>query len=97
LCLAHKENHLEAWCYGLPVVGARAGGVPDVIDDGRDGILVPFGDVPALAAAVGGLLRDCETARRMGAAGRAKVLRELTWEQVYVRARAVYEEVAGSL
>src|SRR5262249_1893861 len=85
--------YLEAWCYGLPVVGARAGGVPDVIDDGQDGLLVRFGDVPALAAAIGGLLRDREQAHRLGATGRAKVLRELTWDQVYGRARAVYDEL----
>jgi glycogen synthase len=88
--------YLEAWCYGLPVVGARAGGVPDVISDGQDGLLVRFGDVPALAEAVGGLLRDRERARRLGAAGRAKVLRELTWDQVYARARAVYDEAIRS-
>jgi glycogen synthase len=85
--------YLEAWCYGLPVVGARAGGVPDVIDDGQDGLLLPFGDVPALADAIGGLLRDREHARRLGASGHAKVLRELTWDQVYTRVRAVYDEV----
>ena len=85
--------YLEAWCYGLPVVGARAGGVPDVIDDGQDGLLLPFGDVAALAEAIGGLLRDRARARRLGAAGHAKVLRELTWDQVYTRARAVYDEV----
>ena len=85
--------YLEAWCYGLPVVGARAGGVPDVIADGQDGLLVTFGDVPALAAAVGELLADRERARRLGAAGRAKVLRELTWDRVYGRVRDVYDEV----
>jgi glycosyltransferase involved in cell wall biosynthesis len=85
--------YLEAWCYGLPVVGARAGGVPDVIADGQDGVLVKFGDVPALAAAVGELLRDHQRARRLGAAGRAKVLRELTWDHIYARVRAVYDEV----
>jgi glycogen(starch) synthase len=85
--------YLEAWCYGLPVVGARAGGVPDVIDDGRDGLLAPFGDVPALADAIDGLLRNRDQARRMGEAGRAKVLRELTWELKYAQVRAVYDEL----
>ena len=79
--------------HSLPVVGARAGGVPDVIAEGQDGILVRFGDVPALAAAVGDLLRDQELARRLGAAGRAKVLRELTWDQIYARVWGVYDEV----
>jgi glycosyltransferase involved in cell wall biosynthesis len=88
--------YLEAWCYGLPVVGARAGGVPDVIADGQDGVLVRFGDVPALAAAVGDLLRDRDRARRLGAAGRAKVLRELTWDRIYARVRDVYREVLNT-
>jgi glycosyltransferase involved in cell wall biosynthesis len=89
--------YLEAWCYGLPVVGARAGGVPDVIDDQRDGLLVRFGDVPALAQAIGSLLRDREHARRLGAAGREKVLRRLTWDRIYAQVRAVYAEVLGEL
>lgn len=87
--------YLEAWCYGLPVVGARAGGVPDVIADGSDGLLVPFGDVDALADTIGRLLHDRALAGRLGAAGRAKVLRELTWERIYVRVREVYRELVG--
>jgi glycogen synthase len=87
--------YLEAWCYGLPVIGARAGGVPDVIDDRRDGLLVPFGDVGALADATKWLLHDRAAAERLGAAGRAKVLRELTWDRVYAEVRAVYDEVIG--
>jgi glycosyltransferase involved in cell wall biosynthesis len=56
-------------------------------------VLVKFGDAPALAAAIGDLLRDEERARRLGAAGRAKVLRELTWDHIYARVREVYVEV----
>lgn len=85
--------YLEAWCYDVPVIGARAGGVPDVIDDGRDGVLVPFGDIAAIAGAIDRLLRDRDEARRLGAAGRAKVLRDLTWERIYAQVRAVYDEL----
>jgi glycosyltransferase involved in cell wall biosynthesis len=85
--------YLEAWCYGVPVVGARAGGVPDVIADGQDGVLVPFGNVAVIAAAIGRLLRDRELARRLGEAGRAKVLRELTWDRIYAQVRAIYDQV----
>ena len=85
--------YLEAWCYGLPVVGARAGGVPDVIADGRDGLLAPFGDSAATATAIGRLLNDRALAARLGASGKAKVLRELTWEQIYAKVRAVYAEL----
>jgi glycosyltransferase involved in cell wall biosynthesis len=87
--------YLEAWCYGVPVVGARAGGVPDVIDDGVDGLLAPFGDVAAIAGAIGRLLGDRALAQRLGEAGRAKVLRALTWDHIYAQVRAVYAEVAG--
>jgi glycosyltransferase involved in cell wall biosynthesis len=86
--------YLEAWCYGVPVVGANAGGVPAVIADGQDGLLVPFGDVPALAAAIGRLLADRGLASRLGASGRAKVNRELTWDAAYDRARALYSALA---
>ncbi len=84
---------LEAWCYGVPVIGARAGGIPDVITDGGDGLLVRFGDVAGLAQAIRLLLDDRALARRLGAAGREKTLRSLTWDHVYARARAVYAEV----
>jgi glycosyltransferase involved in cell wall biosynthesis len=87
--------YLEAWCYGVPVIGARAGGVPDVIADGRDGLLAPFGDLEAIASAIGRLLHDRDEARRLGAAGRAKVLRDLTWDRIYAQVRAIYREVAG--
>ena len=86
---------LEAWCYGVPVIGARAGGIPDVIIDGQDGLLVRFGDVVGLAQAIRLLLDDRVLAQRLGAAGRARTLRDLTWERVYARARAVYAEVGA--
>jgi glycosyltransferase involved in cell wall biosynthesis len=49
---------LEAQAAGVPVVAFRAGGVPDVVADGRTGVLVPVGDSAALAAAIIALLRD---------------------------------------
>lgn len=85
--------YLEAWWYGVPVIGARAGGVPDVIDDRQDGLLVNFGDLAGLEQAIGALLADQDLARRLGAAGCAKVAREYTWDRVYARARQVYAEV----
>jgi glycosyltransferase involved in cell wall biosynthesis len=87
-------TYLEAWCYGVPVVGALAGGVPAVISHGVDGLLVPFGDVQALAGAIDRLLGDRELARAMGAVGEAHVYRSMTWDAVYERARRLY---AGAL
>jgi glycosyltransferase involved in cell wall biosynthesis len=83
-------TYLEAWCYGVPVVGARAGGVPAVIADGRDGLLVRFGDVAGLADTLHALIRDPARRQALGAAGRAKVLRDLTWDSAYTRIRRLY-------
>ncbi|HEY1014836.1 MAG TPA: glycosyltransferase family 4 protein [Herpetosiphonaceae bacterium] len=85
--------YLEAWLYGLPVIGARAGGVPDVIRDGETGWLVPFAAPAALAGRIGWLLDNPGRAAAMGAAGRERVLRELTWSRVYAKLRAVYAEL----
>jgi|SRR5581483_9669266 glycosyltransferase involved in cell wall biosynthesis len=82
--------YLEAWLYDKPVIGARAGGVPDVIDDGQNGFLVKFGDVDALAAHILQLINDRALAERMGKHGHAKVLREMTWEQQYAKIKALY-------
>jgi glycogen synthase len=77
---------LEAWCYAVPVIGARAGGIPGVISDGVDGRLVEYADSVGLADTIGGLLADPQARQQLGSAGRAKVLREMTWDAVYQRA-----------
>lgn len=85
--------YLEAWCYGIPVIASWAGGVPELVRHGVDGLLVPFGDVEALVAAIGRLLREKELARAFGAVGRARVLRSLTWEHIYCQVRDIYARV----
>ncbi|MBI4507110.1 MAG: glycosyltransferase family 4 protein [Chloroflexi bacterium] len=82
---------LEAWLYGKPVVGARAGGIPEVVADGVDGFLVPFGDVEGLAASLAALLADTALRARVGEAGRVKVLTGHTWEARYATVRAALE------
>lgn len=86
---------LEAWCYGVPVIGARAGGIPDVITEGRMVCWCDLAMSPGWAQAIRLLLDDRALAQRLGAAGRDKTLRDLTWERVYARARAVYAEVGA--
>lgn len=83
--------YLEAWLYGKPVVGAEAGGVPDVVSPGRDGLLVGFGRRVELAGAVSRLLADAGLRRRLGEEGRRKVLGEYTWDAVFGRLARVID------
>jgi glycosyltransferase involved in cell wall biosynthesis len=64
---------LEAAALGVPIVASRVGAIPAVLEDGAGGVLVPPGDVAALAAAVGGLLRDPAHERALGARAAAHV------------------------
>jgi glycogen(starch) synthase len=85
--------YLEAWAYRVPVIGCHAGGVPDVVDDGRDGLLVGYGDVPALSSAIETLLSDPDRRRSMGEQGRAKVEARHTWDRVYEAFLGVCQEL----
>jgi glycosyltransferase involved in cell wall biosynthesis len=67
---------LEAMAQGKPVVATRVGGTPELVVHGETGLLVPPGDVDALAAGLEQLLGDPERAQGMGEAGRARVQRE---------------------
>lgn len=63
----------EAHAMGLPVIGTRAGGIPEMIDEGDDGFLIDVDDIDALAQKMQYLLANPDVAQRMGLAGRAKV------------------------
>jgi glycosyltransferase involved in cell wall biosynthesis len=67
---------MEAMACGAPVVGFRVGGIPDMVRQGENGLLVPPGDVGALSEAIHTLLSDDERRACMGRAGRAIVERE---------------------
>jgi glycosyltransferase involved in cell wall biosynthesis len=72
---------LEAGAAGVPVVAARVGGIPELVEDGVTGILVPAEDVAALEAAMRLMLTDPETATRMAQAWRDKVLACWSWRE----------------
>ena len=83
-------TYLEAWAAGKPVVGCRTGAVSCVIDDERDGLLVPVRAPEELAQALIALLENPERSRSMGAIGRRKVLAAHTWTKVAERFREAY-------
>ncbi len=70
---------LEAMAFGLPVVASRIEAIPEIVSDGETGLLVPPRDAPALAAAIGELLREPARARAMGAAGRQRLQAHYGW------------------
>jgi glycosyltransferase involved in cell wall biosynthesis len=71
------------------------GGIPEVVEHGRTGLLVKPGDPAALAAAIDAVLGDPEVARRMGAAARERAP-EYDWERVADEVRALYDEVLAA-
>ena len=72
----------EGAATGLPVVVGRSGGAPDAIEEGVTGYTVDPRDPADIAARLVELLQDPEKARRMGAAGRERVARDWTWDEV---------------
>ncbi len=72
-------SFLEAMAFALPVVGSRLEAIPEIVADGETGLLVPPGNPAALADALSSLLADPTRARRMGAAGRARVAERFSW------------------
>jgi phosphatidyl-myo-inositol dimannoside synthase len=83
---------LEAGAYGLPVIGTRTGGIPDVIRDGETGFLVPPSDPVAAGEALCRLAADPQLGRRMGLAGRAHA-EEFTWERYAERQIDIYQSI----
>jgi glycosyltransferase involved in cell wall biosynthesis len=73
---------LEAMAAGKPLLGTNVGGIPQILEDGRTGLLVPPADAQALAAAMLRLADDPDGRRRMGAAGRAAVESRFSWDAV---------------
>jgi glycosyltransferase involved in cell wall biosynthesis len=82
----------QAGCLGKPVVGTNLGGTPEMIVDGRTGILVPPSSSDAIANALGTLASDRERAAAMGAAGRQRIEERFTQRGMVDRIEALYAQ-----
>ena len=94
---SHREGFprapMEAAAMGLPCVVTDVRGCRQVVAHGRNGLLVPRGDVSALAQALIELLSAPDRARRMGAEGQRRALREFDERRVFARVLATYERL----
>ncbi|HEX2188502.1 MAG TPA: glycosyltransferase [Longimicrobiaceae bacterium] len=84
---------LEAMVNAKPVIASAAGGIVDVVRDGRSGWLVPPGDAAALAAAVRACMDDPERRRRYGLQGREDAAAGFSWPVIVDRLAGLYQEV----
>ncbi len=85
---------LEAMRMSLPVVASRAGGLPDAVEDGRTGLLVPSGEPGPLAAAVVRLLKDDGERKRMGEAGQRRARELFSPDRMAAEYLRLYRELA---
>lgn len=83
----------EALAAGVPVVATDVGGIRELIDDGVNGFIVPSEDPEAMAEKVGTLLDSAELRRKIGVAGREKMMREFTVEQMVEALQNAYIEM----
>jgi alpha-maltose-1-phosphate synthase len=84
--------NLEAMACETPVVASAVGGILEVVEDGKTGILVPPGRPDDLAAALRRVLDNPELGRRMGLAGRRRVEERFSWASVAERTEQIYAE-----
>ena len=84
---------LEAMCFGCPSVATRVGGIPEVVEDGISGLLVPPGDAAGLARAVEALIADPTRRAAMGAAARRRAMDRFSADVIVPGYEAIYRRV----
>ncbi|NJP47217.1 glycogen synthase [Actinacidiphila epipremni] len=95
--------NLEAMACGTAVVASAVGGIPEVVEHGGTGLLVPYDEEnpeafeAGLADALGELVADPARAAALGAAGRERAVREFGWDTVARRTAALYEQVLAAV
>jgi L-malate glycosyltransferase len=86
---------LDAMAAARPIVATTAGGIPEIVEDGVNGLLVPPRDARALADAILRALRDADLRGRLGDAGFARVNERFTVERMVAQTAAAYEQIVA--
>ncbi len=86
---------LEAMHYGLPIITTNVSAMPELIEEGKNGFLVPPADSQALAKAISTLIENPDLRKQMGEAGRKKVADSYYWEQSGFKFVAILESLKG--
>jgi len=84
---------LEAMCFGCPSVSTRVGGIPELVEDNESGLLVPAGDVAALAQAVEALIHDRPRRGALGRAAQTRAEERFSAEVIVPRYEALYRRL----
>ncbi|NJL24944.1 MAG: glycosyltransferase family 4 protein [Calothrix sp. SM1_5_4] len=97
---SYEENFanvlLEALASGLPTIGTRSGGTPEILDNGHTGLLCEPRSTTSLAAAMRSLLTDPDLRERLRERARAKALKEYAMERVFARIETLVSTPAGT-
>jgi glycosyltransferase involved in cell wall biosynthesis len=101
LCLTSStealgSSLLDAMCFSRPVVATATGGIPEAVEHGKTGLLVPVGDPAALAAALVDLLLRADRREALGRAGRRRYEQEFTAERMVDETLRLYEDVRAT-
>jgi glycosyltransferase involved in cell wall biosynthesis len=97
VCSSHFEGTplavLEWMAAGKAIVANRVGGIPSLLEDGREALLVPATDTAALATAIDRLLDDPDERRRLGAAARQRQRKDFRFEDTLAAIQSLYERL----
>jgi glycosyltransferase involved in cell wall biosynthesis len=86
----------EALYLGTPVVSTQVGGIPEIVEDGMDGVLVPPANEQALADSIADLLNDSARRKQMAGVGRDKVVAKFRFEEMVRSYEAIYRQLDGN-
>ena len=88
---------VESWLLGKPVIGARIGSISSIVREGIDGLLVEYGDVKALVAAIKSLYDDPDKMAEMGKNGQIRAKKEFTFDKSVRKIRDIFQELSAGM